>query len=567
MGEAMGLRDSNIAKLPDRVFDALIIGGGINGAVAAAALSGKGASVALVDARDFAGFTSQQSSNLAWGGIKYLESSDYGLVRKLCLSRNHLIDSYPSRVQEIRFFATIDKGFRFSPLFLWLGTWVYWLFGNGYTRIPRLMSKARIEREEPVVDTRNAAGGFEYSDAYLHDNDSRFVFQFVRAAMDRGTIAANYVEALGSRREGQGEDGVWVTEARDSQSGRTFQIRSKVLVNAAGPFVDALNQRSGEETEHQHLFSKGIHLIVPRVTTQPHILTFFADDGRLFFVIPMGVRTCIGTTDTPVESPFTEVTDDDRDFVLENINKRLDLEQPLTRDDIIAERCGVRPLVVKRQGAGDGTAGRDWMQLSRKHEIDVDRARAHVSIYGGKLTDCVNVGNEVSAIVVELGIELPHPRYRWYGEPHRSVYQEYMHQARLMDLDSYTAPASIEPLSSRLWRRYDQQAFELLAQIREDPRQAEVLIKGTDYLRCEIQLAKRQEMIVKLEDFLRRRSKIALVVPRSTIQNADGLMEACEILFGKEQAQARYDEYFCDDCRITPAQSEQTPASGAQPRS
>ncbi|WP_462321828.1 glycerol-3-phosphate dehydrogenase/oxidase [Halochromatium sp.] len=552
----MQLRDSNIAKLPDRVFDALIIGGGINGAVSAAALSGKGASVALIDQRDFAGFTSQQSSNLAWGGIKYLESGDYGLVRKLCLSRNHLIDSYPSRVQEIRFFATIDKGFRFSPLFLWLGTWVYWLFGNGYTRIPRFLTKRRIDSEEPVVNTRKAAGGFEYSDAYLHDNDSRFVFQFVRAAMDRGTIAANYVESLGSRRE----NGVWVTAARDTQSGETVQIRSKMLINAAGPFADGLNQRNGEQTEHQHLFSKGIHLIVRQVTPEPHILTFFADDGRLFFVIPMGVRTCIGTTDTRVESPFTEVTDEDRDFVLENINKRLNLARPLTRADIIAERCGVRPLVVKRKGDDEGDGERDWMQLSRKHEIDVDRGHAHVSIYGGKLTDCVNVGNEVSEIAAELGIALPHARYRWYGEPHRSVYEEYMHQARLMDLDSYTSPDSIEPLSSRLWRRYDQQAFELLAQIREDPSQAEVLIKGTDYTRCEIQLAKRQELIVKLEDFLRRRSKIALVIPRPTIQHAEGLMEACKILFG-DQAKARYDEYFCKDCEVTPAQSQQTPAA------
>ncbi|MEA3643879.1 MAG: FAD-dependent oxidoreductase, partial [Lamprobacter sp.] len=507
----MNLRDSNIAKLPNRVFDALIIGGGINGAVSAAALSGKGASVALIDQRDFAGFTSQQSSNLAWGGIKYLESGDYGLVRKLCLSRNHLIDSYPSRVQEIRFFATIDKGFRFSPWFLWLGTWVYWLFGNGYTRIPRFLTKRRIDSEEPVVNTSNAVGGFEYSDAYLHDNDSRFVFQFVRAAMDRGTIAANYVESLGSRREEigteigteSGQDAAWITEVRDTQSGETFQIRSKILINAAGPFADGLNQRNGEQTEHQHLFSKGIHLIVPQVTPEPHILTFFADDGRLFFVIPMGVRTCIGTTDTRVERPFTEVTNEDRDFVLENINKRLNLERPLTRADIIAERCGVRPLVVKRapntavggsdvsihssagnghgaEGGGNGAADeetaengktgdgdaaegeRDWMQLSRKHEIDVDRGHAHVSIYGGKLTDCVNVGNEVSEIAAELGIELPHARYRWYGEPHRSVYEEYMHQARLMDLDSYTSPDSIEPLSSRLWRRYDQQAFELL---------------------------------------------------------------------------------------------------------
>ena len=492
----MKLRESNIEKLPQGVYDVLIIGGGINGAVSAAALSGKGARVALIDQRDFAGFTSQNSSNLAWGGIKYLESGDFTLVRKLCLSRNHLIENYPSRVQEIRFFTTIDKGFRFHPLFLWLGTWVYWLFGNGFTRLPRLLGKRAIAREEPVVRTDHAAGGFEYSDAYLHDNDSRFVFQFVRSAMDRGCIAVNYLESLGAKRE----DGVWITEARDTETGATLQIRSKVLINAAGPFVDDHNRLTGEQTEHHHLFSKGIHLIVPRITPHQRVLTFFADDGRLFFVIPMGVRTCIGTTDQRVESPFAEVTEEDRDFVLSNINKRLNLAEPLTRADIIAERCGVRPLVVKGQS---GNAGRDWMSLSRKHEIDVDPANAHLSIFGGKLTDCVNVGNEVSRIIEELGVAIPHSGYRWYGEPHRSVYEEYMHQARLMDLDSYTSPASIEQLSSRLWRRYDQQAFELLAQIREDPRQAEVLIKGTDYLRCEIQLAKRQEMIVKLEDLLR----------------------------------------------------------------
>jgi len=546
----MTLRESNIDKLPQREFEVLIIGGGINGAVSAAALSGKGARVALIDQRDFAGFTSQQSSNLAWGGIKYLENGDYVLVRKLCLSRNHLICSYPSRVKEIRFFATIDQGFRFSPFFLWLGTWAYWVFGNGFTRIPRFLTKAGIEREEPIVETGAAAGGFEYSDAYLHDNDSRFVFQFVRSAMDRGCIAANYVESLGARRE----NGRWITRARDTESGRRFEIRSKLLINAAGPFADAHNRLTGVQTEHRHLFSKGVHLIVPQVTPNRRILTFFADDGRLFFAIPMGIRTCIGTTDQHVENPDTAVTDADRDFVLDNINKRLQREPPLTRADIIAERCGVRPLAVRDRGDAGGS--RDWVQLSRKHQIDVAQAEGHLSIFGGKLTDCVNVGNEVARHVADLGVALPHPDYRWYGEPHRSVYEEYMHQARLMDLDSYTSPDSIELLSSRLWRRYDQQAFELLAQIREDPRQAEVLIKGTDYLRCEIQLAKRQEMIVRLEDFLRRRSKIALVVRRRDIQHADGLMEACKILFG-DQAQARYEEYFGEPRRVTPAQSLQ----------
>jgi glycerol-3-phosphate dehydrogenase len=532
----MTLRESNIEKLSNGTYDALIIGGGINGAVAAAALSGKGVRVALIDKRDFAGFTSQQSSNLAWGGIKYLESRDFRLVRKLCLSRNHLISNYPSRVQEIRFFATIAKGFRYPAMFLWLGAWVYWFFGNGFTKIPRLLFKSTIAKEEPVVDTQGVAGGFEYSDAYLHDNDSRFVFQFIRSAMDRGCIAANYVESTGAERK----NGLWVVKARNVIDGKELTIQSKVLINAAGPFVDEYNHMTGEKTEHQHVFSKGIHLIVRQLTPHKRVLSFFADDGRLFFVIPMGLRTCIGTTDTRVENPITEVTEQDRQFVLDNINKRLKLDPPLTRKDIIAERWGVRPLVIKNQAEG---ATEDWLQLSRKHEIDVDRDNNHISIFGGKLTDCVNVGDEVSKLVRELGIELPYAEYKWYGEPHPSVREEYLHQAKLMDLDSYTSPEAAESLTSRLWRRYDEEALRLLDEIREDPSQAEVLIKSTEYIRCEIYQARHREMIVKLEDFLRRRSKIALVERRDDIKQAAGLMEACEILFGV-QAQEKFDEYF-----------------------
>ena len=99
----MKLRTTNIQKLQDGVYDALVVGGGINGAVSAAALSARGARVALIDRSDFAGFTSQHSSNLAWGGIKYLESGELTLVRKLCKSRNHLIQAFPSTVQEIPF--------------------------------------------------------------------------------------------------------------------------------------------------------------------------------------------------------------------------------------------------------------------------------------------------------------------------------------------------------------------------------------------------------------------------------------------------------------------------------
>src|SRR3954452_12297880 len=135
---APSLRETNLDKLGTLRFDVLVLGGGINGAVSAAALAARGATVGLIDKGDFASVTSQQSSNLAWGGIKYLESYEFGLVRKLCQARNKLIRSYPSTVQEIRFYTSDERGFRDGRLILVLGAWLYWLIGSFFTRRPRL---------------------------------------------------------------------------------------------------------------------------------------------------------------------------------------------------------------------------------------------------------------------------------------------------------------------------------------------------------------------------------------------------------------------------------------------
>ena len=156
----------------------------------------------------------------------------------------------------------------------------------------------------------------------------------------------------------------------------------------------------------------------------------------------------------------------------------------------------------------------------------------------GKLTV-----SEICEEVEGLGITLSHPDFQWYGEPPDEVRDEFFHQAQLMNLDALTAAESSEPLSIRLWRRYGAQAIGLLENIREDVREAEVLIKGTEYIRCELRQAARREMIVTLDDFLRRRSKIALVERRDVIRHAAGLVEACNILF-KDEAAEKIAEYF-----------------------
>lgn len=529
----MTLRDSNINKLGETTYDVLIVGGGINGSVAAASLAGRGVRVALIEKGDFAEGVSSNSSNLAWGGIKYLESFEFLLVNKLCKSRNTLMRAYPSTVKEIRFFTTVQRGFRFPPFFIFLGSVLYWMMGRFATRAPRYVSARAIEKAEPIVNTSGAAGGFEYSDCYLYDNDARFVFNFIRKSLNYGCIAANYVESVAARRE----DGLWITNARDVTTGRELEIRSRAVVNAGGPYVDERNLAVQEETQYHHLFSKGVHLIVDQITDNKRVLTFFASDGRLFFLIPMGPKTCIGTTDTQVDSPAVEVTDEDRDFILSNVNALLDTDPPLTRESIIAERVGVRPLAIK---GTDGVA--DWVQLSRKHVIEVNEETQHLSIFGGKLTDCLNVGDEVASVIAALGIDIPAPDNRWYGEPPDDLRDEFMLQAKLMNLDALTHASSSEPLSERFWRRYAESAFGLLERIREDASCAELLIADAEYTRCEIELAARREMIVKLEDFMRRRSKIEQVVRPQALAQAPGLREACDILFGP-QAQERLQEY------------------------
>ena len=535
----MASRDAHLARIDGGTFEVLIVGGGINGAVAAASLAGRGASVALVDRGDFGSFTSQESSNLVWGGFKYLENYELPLVFKLCRSRNRLMKAYPDNIKEISFLASLDETSPFAPWFAGLGAFAYWAIGQFGTRRPRVLGKETIETEEPAINTSSVRGGVEYRDAYLIDNDARFVLSFVRSAIEAGASAANYVELVGARREAD----QWRVDLRDTDSGATYRTTARVLINAAGPFVDALNNTWGTSTDHKIVYSKGIHLVVPRLTTTHHnrVLAFFDDTQRLFYVIPMGRRSVIGTTDTRVDEPFTTTTEEDRDFLLEQINARLDLATKLTKADIISERCGVRPLVVKRTSGN--TDAVDWTSLSRKHAIECDRRRRVVTIFGGKLTDCLNVGEEVADVVGQLGVKLEKDLHNWYGEPASETRDAFYRQARLMKLDALRTKPDTERLTDRLWRRYGRRAFSMLEAIRDDPRMGEDIMDSADYLRVELDLQAHTEMITKLEDFMRRRSKIDLVVRKDDILASAGLREVAEILFGAD-ADRRLAEYL-----------------------
>lgn len=469
-------------------FDVAIIGAGINGAVAAAALSAAGQKVLLIDKGDFASFTSQESSNLVWGGIKYLQGLEFWLVFKLCLARNKLMKHYPNQIRQIGFLASLGPNAPFGRVLGVFGTLFYWVIGLFGTKPPTSYSAKSAKGSEPnLMSGRKAV---RYYDAELPDNDSRFVFDFVRLAVSRGADARNYTELVGAKSTPSG----WELSL-NGISGKQ-QTTAKVLLNTAGPFAKNVSELIGSKTKAGLVFSKGIHLVLNRKLTDNYqVLALWDEQGRLFYVLPMGDRSMIGTTDTRVDDPNTVVTDEDREFVLRQINAQLELEVPIDLSQVVAERCGVRPLVVETKEDGEAT---DWHQLSRKHIIETDLKNKVVTVLGGKLTDCLNVGEEIIAEIKKLGLNPSEPGL-WFGEGSQVRRLEFFGVVRSLVPEDQRAR-----IAEGLWRRHGEKAFEFLSDNLTE------VIPGLGIIEAEIRHVAKHEMVQTREDLIRRRLPIAM---------------------------------------------------------
>lgn len=485
-------------------YDLVIVGGGINGAVSAAAASAAGLKVLLIDKSDFASFTSQQSSNLVWGGIKYLQSYEFYLVFKLCLARNKLMRSYPNQIREVGFLASLGPDAPFGRLLGTFGTLFYWAIGLFGTNPPKSYSAKRAKELEPILKTGRKA--VRYFDAQLPDNDSRFVYDFVRHAKRLGAEVANYTELTAAKRSE-----FWSLELASQGERRT--VRAKAVINTAGPFAANVSELLDSKTKAGLVFSKGIHLVLGRkVSKTDDVLAFWDEQGRLFYVLPMGDRSMVGTTDTRVTDPHTQVEQVDRDFVLKQINAQLEGDQILP-SDVISERSGVRPLVIESAAEAD-TA--DWHQLSRKHVIELDRQRGVITVLGGKLTDCLNVGQEVVAELRKLGFQVTKPKH-WFGEGDQSLKLNFEHlvKARCSNL------AAAERIIESTWRRQGERAIELLSQHATITE----LIPGLGITAEEVEFIALHEDVKTREDLLRRRLPIAMARSQAEIEQNSQLQQ------------------------------------------
>ena len=223
------------------------------------------------------------------------------------------------------------------------------------------------------------------------------------------------------------------------------------------------------------------------------------------------------------------MTDADRNAVLEQVNKRLAAEHRLSVDDVIAERCGVRALVLR---PGEQTAGRDWTELSRRHVVEVDDVRRVVTVLGGKLSDSLNVGGEVVDAVRSLGLGAAHDAGDWYGEPSRPARDDFLRRAAAVGLYRPCEVDAAPSVGALLWRRYGRRAAEILELVRTEPELGAPIMELDDYCAAELQIAARDEWIVTLDDFLRRRSMLGQLNRPKALCADPGLARAAEILLG-----------------------------------
>ncbi len=522
-------REALIERLLERTHDVLVVGGGINGAISALALGSCGLRVALIESSDYGSGVSQESSNLIWGGFKYLQTREIGLVAGLCASRNRLARAFPSQVHETRFVGVLGSTSPYSSVFATLGAHVYWALGRFATQRPGLMTTRSLAVCEPAVELSGVRGAVQYSDYRLMDNDSRFVLQLVLDAVRSGVTAVSRVQLEAAERAGA----EWRTEVLDRLTGNRHCVSARVLVNAAGTNAAKIAKLCDIALTHSLRFSKGAHIVVPQVTESGRVLAFFDDDQRLFYVIPMGHRSLIGTTDTRTDHAEVAVTDEDRNFLLDQANQHLRLARPLEAGDVIAEQCGVRALVTEpaeptehiepTEPANDER--RDWLDLSRRHAVETDTDKGMVSILGGKLSDCLNVGEEVAEAVRACGVKTALPQSRWYGEPPEPLRSRFLTTAQRVGLDRST--------SERLWRRHGRRASEVAELVGESADLGLPLSDLINYSAAEVEVMARHEQIITMEDFLRRRTMLALLEPAESLCADPATDQLARLLFDR----------------------------------
>jgi len=491
-------RADAIRALKEKELDILVVGGGIVGTGSALDAATRGLRVGLVEARDWASGTSSRSSKLVHGGIRYLEQLDFRLVREALIERGLLLQRIaPHLVKPVRFLYPLTKPV-VERLYVGAGMLLYDLFSLSGGRSPgvphhRHLSKRQVMRAAPSLSGDAFIGGLAYYDAQV--DDARYVANLARTSSFYGAHVASRVRVEGFLKVGQRVVGV---KAHDLETGETFDIRARQVVNATGVWTDDTQAMVGERGQFKVRASKGVHLVVPRDRFQSKFGLILRTEKSVLFVIPWGRHWLIGTTDTDwdLDKAHPAATAADIDYILEHVNRVLAV--PLTRDDVEGVFAGLRPLLA---GESEQTS-----KLSREH-IVAHSVPGLVVVAGGKWTTYRIMAKDAideaaAALDGAVPASITEDIALLGAEGYRAAWNKRGKLARAFDVHK----VRIE----HLLNRYGVLTDELLDLIRERPELQDALPGADDYIGAEVVYAATHEGALHLEDVLARRTRISI---------------------------------------------------------
>ncbi len=473
--------------------DVFVIGGGVNGCGVARDAVGRGYRTRLAEMNDLASGTSSRSTKLIHGGLRYLEHYEFGLVRAALAEREVLMRNAPHLVHPLRFVLPCQKGLRPD-----------WLLRLGLFLYDHIGGRDRLPPTRTLDLTRDAAGaplkpayvkGFEYSDCRV--DDARLVVLNARDAADRGAIVRTREQVTSARPH----EGGWIVCLRDLESGARGEVAARMIVNAAGPWVDCVIGAIATREARNVRLVQGSHIVVAKLFDHDRCYVFQNPDGRIVFAIPYEEDfTLIGTTDLDFagEPAKVAITPAEAAYLVETANACF--KRAITEEDIVWSFSGVRPLFNDHASAAQ-EATRDY--VIRADEI---AGAPLLNIFGGKITTSRRLAEE---IVDSIGMRIGARGGRWTADaplPGGDIPER--------DLAAFTAdlrakkPFLSEGLARRLARSYGARvwrwigAAESLADLGRDFG-AGLTCSEVDYLVA-------QEWARTAEDILWRRSKLGL---------------------------------------------------------
>ncbi|MDO9418404.1 glycerol-3-phosphate dehydrogenase [Pararhizobium sp.] len=358
------------------VHDIFVIGGGINGCGIARDAVGRGYSVALAEMNDFASGTSSGSTKLIHGGLRYLEHYEFRLVREALMEREILWAMAPHVIWPMRFVLPFQKGGPRPAWLIRLGLFLYDHIG-GRKLLPatRTLDMTSDPAGKPLKSLFRKA--FEYSDGWV--NDARLVVLNARDAADRGADIRVRTKVISARRL----NGHWAIETEDMRTGERAQHSARMLINAAGPWVDkVLAGAMGKNDVHNVRLVQGSHIVIRKKFDDPRAYFFQNPDGRIMFAIPYEEEfTLIGTTDRDYQGDPKDVriSTDEISYLCKAASEYF--AEPVTDGDIVWTYSAVRPLY------DDGAS--KAQEATRDYVLRVEGGHGDaplLNVFGGKLT-------------------------------------------------------------------------------------------------------------------------------------------------------------------------------------